>query len=122
MRSVSELDAIRAHLRTLCLRKNARQLGWSSGWPSDWRPRSVVDPRSATSDFFTDAGAWEFIAELLDGGHPLHPVQLEEPPGRTGYVMKVDLKDERRLYIKLQLGTGKVIGRSFHYSVFEVLK
>ena len=31
--------------------------------------------------------------------------------------MKIDIEtDQPQLYIKLQLGAGKIIGRSFHYS------
>jgi hypothetical protein len=122
MQVATDFAAIRAQLRILCLRKTARQLGWPYGWPSDWRPRSVVDPRSPTQEFFTEAGAWEFIAELLDGDHPLKSVELREPPGRMAYVMTVDGLASQQLYIKLQLGSGKVIGRSFHYSLFGVLK
>ena len=31
--------------------------------------------------------------------------------------MKIDIEPgQPRLYVKLQLGSGKIIGRSFHYS------
>jgi hypothetical protein len=44
-------------------------------------------------------------------------VLLDNPPGRTGYVLKIALFGAPRLiYVKLQLGSGNVIGRSFHYS------
>ncbi len=42
-------------------------------------------------------------------------MMLEQPEGKTGYVMKV-LLGTKMVYIKLELGSGKVIGRSFHYS------
>lgn len=111
-----DLDTVRNQLCTLCLRRGSRQLGWPYGWPCDWRPREVADPRSVDSEMFTDAGAWEYLAELLDGGHPLQQTVLRHPPGEAAYVMKVHLPGGRQLYIKLQLGQGKVIGRSFHYS------
>ncbi len=39
------------------------------------------------------------------------------PRGSKGYVMKIDLGlGLPKLYVKLQLVSKKVIGRSFHYS------
>jgi hypothetical protein len=66
---------------------------------------------------FTEAGAWLFVADCLDGADLLEEVVLRKPPGKLGYVMKVRvLPDHDLLYMKLQLGAGKIIGRSFHYS------
>ena len=45
-------------------------------------------------------------------------VILEQPPGKKGYVMKPDI-GAKSVYIKFQMGAGKVIGRSFHYSEFS---
>ncbi len=85
------------------------------GWPRDWRPTEVVNP--ATGEPFTAWGAWEFIAELLERGHALEEVVLDNPPGKRAYVMRVDLQRDRpQLYIKVQLGSGFIIGRSFHPS------
>ena len=40
--------------------------------------------------------------------------------GQKAYVMKIKLDDVNPLlYVKLQLGAGKVIGRSFHYSKLD---
>jgi hypothetical protein len=66
---------------------------------------------------FTKAGAWAFIAHVLEERHdiPIEPVILEHPAGSTGYAMLIPL-GERVVYIKLQLGAGQIIGRSFHYS------
>ncbi|GIW90630.1 MAG: hypothetical protein KatS3mg109_1062 [Pirellulaceae bacterium] len=89
------------------------------GWPRDWRPGSVLDPK--TGKPFTEAAAWEFIAEVLETTDvALEAVEMREPGsgGKTGYVLLVPT-GERRLYIKLQLGAGRVIGRSFHYSEFS---
>lgn len=53
----------------------------------------------------------------LENGHPVEVIQLDRPPGRSGYVMHVSLgPGQSPLYVKLQLGAGIVIGRSFHYS------
>ena len=68
-------------------------------------------------EWFTDAAAWELIAAKLEEGHPVKVVSLRKPPGRKGYVMNISLSsDDPPVYVKLQLGSGKVIGRSFHYS------
>ncbi|MCP4655336.1 MAG: hypothetical protein GY856_07950 [bacterium] len=75
----------------------------------------VRDPASGES--FTEAGAWHFIADLLESGHPIDEVVLRKPPGKLAYAMIVDLAPgQPALYVKLQLGSGKVIGRSFHYT------
>jgi hypothetical protein len=117
VRPVLDLASMCNQLRRLCLRRATRQTTFTKDRPSDWRPQSVVDPRpDAGGAVFTDAGAWDYIVELLDAGQPVSTITLDQPRGRTGFVMKVDCPDGRQLYIKLQLGTGMVIGRSFHYS------
>ena len=74
-------------------------------------------PPTALDDYFTDAAAWDLIASKLEEGHEVEPVQLREPPGRTGYVMKIELEAGKpMLYVKLELGSGRIFRRSFHYS------
>ena len=91
--------------------------------PTDWRPGQVRNPNGILDTHFTDAAAWEFIASRLDaqtGSRSKTPiVELRKPAGATGYVMKVHIEPDRpQLYVKLELGSnsGKIIGRSFHYS------
>ena len=85
--------------------------------PTDWRPGQVRNPDGVLDTHFTDAAAWELIAARLEDGHPIETVELRQPKGAIGYVMKIDLEPSRpQLYVKLQLGSGKIIGRSFHYS------
>ena len=44
-------------------------------------------------------------------------MELQKPAGAKGYVMKIYIEPgQSRLYVKLQLGSGQVIGRNFHYS------
>ena len=46
---------------------------------------------------------------------------MQEPRGAgRGYVMKIDVgsPDGRKLYVKVQLGEGKIVGRSFHYDKY----
>ena len=72
------------------------------------------------NDHFTDSTAWELIASKLADGHPVETLELRKPPGARGFVMKIDIEPgQPRLYVKLELGTGKVLGRSFHYSERE---
>jgi len=108
-----DIESIRHQLVVLCRRKKARTSFWSVSCPTEWQPNTVTDPRSGSP--FTDVGAWEFVADKLEVGLQLELVQLEKPPGSTGYVLKI-LLNGRQLYVKLQLGSGTVIGRSFHYS------
>lgn len=105
--------AFRRQLAILACRKSSRRLGW----PRHWSPTSVRDPKGEFGAPFTEAGAWEFIAELLDSDHAIEEVELRDPPGKSGYVLHVRLPNDRPLYIKLELGSGTIIGRSFHYSI-----
>ena len=111
------LESARRQLAVLARRSHARVTAFNTERPTDRRPGQVRNPDGVLDTFFTDAAAWEFIAERLDDGHPIETVELRKPPGATGYVMKIDIESDRpQLYIKLQLGSGKIIGRSFHYS------
>ncbi|BBD02447.1 hypothetical protein YGS_C2P0461 [Sphingobium sp. YG1] len=49
----------------------------------------------------------------------METISLAKPAGKTGYVMIVEGFGGEKIYIKLQLGSGQVIGRSFHISVNE---
>ena len=85
--------------------------------PTDWRPEQVPNPEGLLLPYFDDRSAWDSIASRLESGHEVETVTLEAPPGKTGYVMKIDLNPRRPLlYVKLELGSGEVIGRSFHES------
>lgn len=75
------------------------------------------NPEGTLNPYFTDTTAWEFIASRLESGHPVETVTLRQPPGATAYVMKIHVEvGQPEIYIKLQLGSGQIIGRSFHYS------
>lgn len=114
---MDEVDArIRHQLAILCRRKQARTSMWSADRPTEWQPTTVTNPQSGFP--FTDAGAWEFVAEKLAENLPLKKIILDKPPGAQAYVILIPI-DDRTLYVKLQLGAGKVIGRSFHYSIIR---
>ena len=115
MRELSE--STRHELAVLARRKHARTTQFSTNRPTDWRPEQVRNPEGVLDTHFTDAAAWELIAGKLEGEHPVEIVKLNKPSGATGYVMKIDIEPgQPRLYVKLQLGSGQIIGRSFHYS------
>jgi hypothetical protein len=108
-------DAIRRQLAQLCQHKRTRRSGGAgTGLPCHWAPWDVRDPR--TGEYFTEASAWEFVAETINSGHPIDPITLRIPRGRTGYVLLIGPPPPDKIYIKLQLGAGVVLGRSFHES------
>lgn len=112
-------DSIR-HQLVILVRRGARSSEFTSGRPTDWRPGDVPNPDGVLLPYFDDASAWELIASRLESGHEVETVILDRPPGKTGYVMKVDLDPKRpRIYVKLELGSGEVIGRSFHDSEWK---
>jgi hypothetical protein len=89
--------------------------------PTEWTPGKVINPEVDMP--FTEAGAWVFVARLLDTGYPIQQVTLRQSISEVAYVLLVDLKPGMpKLYIKLQLKGGKICGRSFHYSDREVSK
>jgi len=108
-----DAQGIRHELWVLARRRSARVLGW----PRDWKPTQVVDPR--TGKPFTPVGAWEFVVELLESGIEIETKVLDPPEeGKLAYVIHAPL-GRRNLYVKLQLGSGSIIGRSFHYSEYD---
>ncbi len=94
-----------------------RDQEFRSDRPTDWRPTTVRNPEGDVAPFFTPTTAWEFIAARLEAGEEVEVIDLRMPRGSKGYVMKIDLGlGLPKLYVKLQLVSKKVIGRSFHYS------
>ncbi len=115
--SMSLDGSIRKQLAILARKGKTRTTLFTNDRPTDWRPGQVRNPNGILDDYFTEAAAWEFIATNIESGHCVEVVELKKPAGAKGYVMKIDIEPEvPKLYIKLQLGSGKIIGRSFHYS------
>ncbi len=109
----------RHQLVVLARRPRARSSAPTRSRPTDWRPTTVRNPDGLVDAHFTASTAWELIAERLEAGHEVEVITLRLPPGAKGYVMKIDLgADVPTLYVKLQLGAGRIIGRSFHYSEY----
>lgn len=109
-------DALRHELATLARSRRTRTSEFRPDRPTDWRPRHVRNPDGLLDDYFTDDAAWDLIVRKLQEGHPVTPVPLDTPRDSTGYVLEIGLQPGRRLYVKLQLGSGQVVGRSFHES------
>ena len=108
---------IRHQLVVLARKSKARVTEFHKDRPTKWQPGQVGNPDGKLDSHFTDASAWEYIATKLENGHPVEVEDLRKPAGAKGYVMKIDIEPgQPKLYIKLQLGSGKIIGRSFHYS------
>jgi hypothetical protein len=86
------------------------------GFPRDWRPYQILNPVSH-GFCFTDASAWEFIAEHLESSHPRVVKKLDNPPGALALEMSIILAaGVQPLYVKVQVGANMAIGRSFHLS------
>lgn len=110
-----DLDAVREELIRLCRSRKTRRVIFTKKAPCDWQPTSVAHPKFG--GYFSDPGAWEYVAELLEEGHAIEEVILSNPPGERAYVMNVDLGPHQpKLYVKIQIKAGCVFGRSFHYS------
>jgi hypothetical protein len=109
-----QLAENRRQLARLARQKKRRRI--PRELPCSWLPGTVLDPGS--NQPFTDAGAWELIAQLLDDfeGQAVRVQTLDHPAGVVAYVMEYPLP-LRNLYIKVHYGNGpSILGRSFHYS------
>ncbi len=113
-------DEIRRVLAKLASRAGTRIV---SRRGARWEPGNVKNPQDRyLGGVFTDATAWSLIVEKLSDGHVVETIVLDRPPGATGYVLKIRVEaNAPRLYVKLELPRNrrKVVGRSFHYSIYE---
>lgn len=105
---------IRKQLALLCRRGPCRFV--ARNYPCDWHPTMVDNLQSGMP--YTDATAWEAIAVALeDPSTEVTAVPLRIPAGRTGFELLIPQGGGRPpIYVKLQLGAGRVLARSFHYS------
>jgi hypothetical protein len=110
-----QLAANRRQLAQLARQKKRRRV--PREFPCEWHPRTVPNPED-NSQPFTEVGAWEFIADLLENdAQEVTTTVLDRPADVTAYVMKLSLPDGGTLYIKIHFGQGPtILGRSFHYS------
>jgi hypothetical protein len=109
---VSIPDNIRQELVRLSSREATRRSEFSSKAPTKWHPEEAYDPKSGQP--YTRFAAWERIHAELVGGCEITQIELDKPPGKAGYTFHfVDGRD-KRIYVKLQIISGHVMGRSFH--------
>lgn len=95
--------------------KRLRQSVSKSTEPCRWWPHRVLHPILGIP--FTDAGAWNFVADHLSAGHAVTTIVMNKPPGQIGYVLKVAGHSGcPEIYIKLTLSKRYINGRSFHDS------
>ena len=110
-------DSLRKQLVNLARKAETRSAAWTQDSPTDWRPQTVRKPGVSADRYFTDQTAWDWIANQLESGCEVFEVELRKPRGKKGYVLESLLDpSEPPLYVKLELQSRKVIGRSFHYS------
>ena len=103
---------IRDELIRLCSDSRTRTAVFTNKMPTKWHPEQAINPEDGQP--FTRDGAWtRVVAELSSGCH-LNPKVLDIPAGKTGY--EFHFADGRgvRIYVKLQITSGRVVGRSFH--------
>lgn len=109
-------DSVRREIAILARQKRCRTSVWTADVPTQWQPHTV---RDRNGEIFTDTGAWEFVADLFESGFPVEPVVLNHPPGKRAWAISIRLNpDVPEIYIKIRLGSGKLIGYSFHYTMF----
>lgn len=104
---------IRKQLIMLARRPKAQEYAL----PEKWMPRTVRNPDGVVDEYFTDMSAWELIAVQLENGCEVEETKLHKHQHKTAYVLKLKLSaNDPMLYIKVQLGSGTIIGWSFHYT------
>jgi hypothetical protein len=112
----ADWEVVRRECIQLAKSRHCRRTDWSPQVPCEWKPQTVWNP--STEMFFTDAGAWDYIIELLESGLQFSEVQnMRKPPGTVGYEVVTKLAPNLPdLYIKIQVYKGRIWGRSFHNS------
>jgi hypothetical protein len=107
---------VRDELARLANSRRTRKLAYPSAL--DWKPTTVVNPDSPDGLLFTPFDCWDFIvARLRDEIVEIGVITMHD--GKQGFVMKIPAQPHGTIYIKLQIGCGCVVGRSFHYSEYR---
>lgn len=102
---------IRQELIRLSSKSATRKAVFTSKAPTKWHPEQVYDP--ATGQPFTKDAAWERVRTELENCD-LKTRVMDHPPGKIGYWFHFHDAKGTKIYVKLQLGSGFVLGRSFH--------
>ena len=107
-------DAERRMLAGRCRSRRTRTSDFTPQAPTEWQPATLRNPLRPR-EYFTDDGAWSYIADSIESGCAIEIVVLALPPGKRGFVLKLKACPPiEAIYVKLQLGAKVVIGRSFH--------
>lgn len=104
----------RKELARRALSRRTRRSRFTPEMPTKWHPTSLVHPKSGTP--FTADNCWTFIADAINAGVAVEVISLLKPPGKRGFVLVLDGQNGVRIYVKLQLLSDIVFGRSFHES------
>ena len=96
----------------LSAREATRRSEFSKKAPTKWNPGEAIDPRSGQP--YTPVAAWDRVHAELVAGCNLKKIPLDKPPGKFGYTFHFLDGANKRVYVKLQIGSGLVMGRSFH--------
>jgi hypothetical protein len=71
---------------------------------------------------YTDPGSWALLADLVDQGEPIYETLLEKPPGMAGLVVfRPPTATWHGIYIKFELISPGIHGRSFHAPIHPTL-
>ena len=111
---VDASDQDRAQLSKRASSRKTRLSTFSPHAPTKWHPTSLLDP--STGEPFTEDSCWLFVAAAIDAGEAIEVIELKKPAGKRGFVMKLAGHQTTIIYVKLQLLSDKVLGRSFHES------
>jgi hypothetical protein len=65
----------------------------------------------------TPPRAWDILIEELESGVVIETITLDQPPGKTGYVLNLNLAGQA-VYVKLEIADGDraIYLRSYHLS------
>ncbi|MCJ8322773.1 MAG: hypothetical protein HRU29_01700 [Rhizobiales bacterium] len=99
----------------IALKKGRWQLGGKRR-PTNWVPQTVKRS-DGFEDYHTHYSARQLLEDELSKGVEVFEMSLDHPPNGTGYYFEIPIKDSvEKLYVKFEIVSGCVIGRSFHIS------
>lgn len=115
MGAASQQD--RAELVRRAGSRRTRRIGFTPARPVKWHPTTLIHP--AWGEPFTTDNCWSFIAAAIADGAPVEEIVLRHPPGKRAFVLKLPGAGGLTIYIKLELLSDVVLGRSFHESIYD---
>lgn len=108
--------AVRAWLVARCRNALKRTDGRKMQIDNRWEPSTVRHPDHRM--FFSESGAWDFIADAIEEGITLKPLPpTQKYPDYAYYMVAANDVRDRRIYMKIAChpDIDMVIGISFHY-------